>query len=91
MLELAKTSPDALKHLPDELDWDGLNRKWVADILCTFERAKLEKLIKDAVKACKEERLEEKNNLLVEMRPKFAQAFQNCISFSRKGDVLVLL
>ena len=26
MLELAKTSPNALKHLPDERDWDGLNR-----------------------------------------------------------------
>ena len=49
-----------------------------------------EKLIKDAVKARKE-RLEEMNNLLVEMRPEFAQAFQNCMSFSRKGDALVLL
>ena len=90
MLELVKMSPNALKHLPDERDWDGLNRKWVADILYTVERAKLEKLIKDAVKARKE-RLEEKNNLLVEMRPEFAQAFQNCMSFSRKGDALVLL
>jgi len=68
MLELAKTSPNALKHLPDERDWDGLNRKWVADIIYTIERAK------HAVKARKE-RLEEKNNLLVEMRPEFAQAF----------------
>ena len=85
-----QTSPNALRHLPDERDWDGLNRKWVADILYTVERAKLEKLIKDAVKARKE-RLEEKNNLLVEMRPEFAQAFQNCMSFSRKGDALVLL
>jgi len=74
MLELAKTFPNALKHLPDERDWDGLNRKWVADIIYTIERAKLEKIIKDAVKARKE-RLEEKNNLLVEMRPEFAQAF----------------
>jgi hypothetical protein len=90
MLELAKTSAAALRHLPDERDWDGLNRKWVADILYTVERAKFEKLIKDAVKARKE-RLEEKHNLLVEMRPEFAQAFQNCMSFSRKGDALVLL
>jgi hypothetical protein len=51
-----------------------LNRKWLADIIYTIERAKLEKIIKDAVKARKE-RLEEKNNLLVEMRPEFAQAF----------------
>ncbi len=35
-----------------------------ADILYTVERAKLKKLIKDAVKAHKE-RLEDKNNLLV--------------------------
>ena len=27
MLELTKTSPNALKHLPDERDWDGLNLK----------------------------------------------------------------
>ena len=87
MLELAKTSPNALKHLPDERDWDGLNRKWVADILYTVERAKLEKLIKDAVKV----RLEEKNKLLVEMRPEFTQAFQDCMSFTRKGHALVLL
>jgi hypothetical protein len=45
-----------------------------AGILYTIERAKLEKIIKDAVKALRE-RLEEKKNLLVEMRPEFAQAF----------------
>ncbi len=39
----------------------------------------------------RKERLEEKNNLLVEMGPEFAQAFQNCMNFSRKGDALVLL
>ena len=88
MLELAKTSPNALKQLPDERDLDGLNCKWVADILFTVERAKFEKIIKDAVKARKE-RLEEKNNLLVEMRPEFAQAFQNCMNFSRKSDSLI--
>ena len=81
MLELAKTSAAALRHLPDERDWDGLNRKWVADILYTVERAKFEKLIKDAVKARKE-RLEKKDNLNKEMQPEFAYALQNCMSFS---------
>jgi hypothetical protein len=83
MLDLAKKSPNALRHIPDERDWDGLNRKWLSDILFTVERAKFEKAIKDAVKARKE-RLEEKNNLLVDMRPEFAAAFNNCMSFSRK-------
>ena len=87
MLELTKTSVAALRHLPDERDWDDLNRKWVADILYTIERAKFEKVIKDAVKARKE-RLEEKHNLNVEMRPEFAQALQNCMSFSSNAFLI---
>ncbi|MFN9978735.1 MAG: hypothetical protein ACK53Y_02415 [bacterium] len=43
MLELARTSPNALRHLPDECDWDGLNRKWMVEILYFFERAKFER------------------------------------------------
>ena len=87
MLELAKMSVAALRHLPDEHDWDGLNRKWVEDILYTIERAKFEKVIKDAVKARKD-RLEEKHNLNVEMRPEFAQALQNCMSFSSNAFLI---
>jgi hypothetical protein len=83
MLELAKTSQVALRHIPDERDWDGLSRKWLGDILFTVEKAKFEKSIKDAVKARKD-RLELKNDMLVDMRPEFAQAFQNSMSFSRK-------
>jgi hypothetical protein len=71
MLTLAKASPNALKHIPDERDWDGLNRKWLSDILFTVEKVRFEKAIKDAVKARKE-RLEQKNDLLVDMRPEFA-------------------
>jgi hypothetical protein len=69
MLKLEKTSPNALKHLADERDWDGLNRKWVADILYTVERAKDEKIIKDAVKDRKE-RLEERTTWLWRCTPR---------------------
>ena len=75
MLELAKTSVAALRHFPVERDSDGHNCKWIEDILFTIERTKFEKMIKDAVKARKE-RLEEKHNLNVEMRPEFAQALK---------------
>ena len=87
MLDLAKTSATALRHLPDERDWDHMDRKWLADIIFSTERAKFEKIVKDAVKARKD-RLEDKNNLLVEMRPEFAAAFQNCMSFSRNSTEL---
>jgi hypothetical protein len=46
-------------------------------------QARFERIIKDAVKARKD-RLEEKHNLNVEMRPEFAQALQNCMNFSSK-------
>ena len=71
MLAVAKTNPNTLKHLPDERDWDSLNRKWLADIIYTVDKAKFEKMIKDAVKARKD-RLEDKHDLNVEMRPEFA-------------------
>jgi hypothetical protein len=79
MLGVAKTSINTLRHLPDERDWEGLNRKWLADIIFTVDRVKFEKMIKDAVKARKERLLEN-----VEMRPEFAHALQNCMSFTSK-------
>jgi hypothetical protein len=60
-----------------------MDRKWLSDILNTVDRAKFEKMIKDAAKERKT-RLEEKRNLVVEMRPEFAQAFQSCMNFSSK-------
>ncbi len=83
MLGVAKTSINTLWHLPDERDWEGLNHNWLADILFTVDRVKFKKMIKDTIKALKE-RLEENHNLNVEMRPEFAQALQNCLSFSSK-------
>ena len=73
-----------MKHLPDKRDWDHMDRKWLSDILNTVDRAKFEKMIKDAAKERKT-RLEEKRNLVVEMRPEFAQAFQSCMNFSSKS------
>jgi hypothetical protein len=83
MLAFAKPKQALMSHLPDERDWDGLSRKWLADIIYTVEKAKFEKTVKDAVKKRKE-RLEEKHNLNVEMRPEFAQALQSCMNFSSK-------
>ena len=40
MLVVAKTSINTLRHLPDERDSEGLNRKWLADILFTVDRVK---------------------------------------------------
>ncbi len=55
----------------------------MADVLYSVDRNKFEKMIRDAIKERKE-RLEEKRNLMIDMRPEFAAAFQNCMSFSSK-------
>ena len=87
MLEFAKGKQQVLRHLPDERDWDHMDRKWLSDILYTVDRANFDRMIKDAVKA-RRDRLEDKHNLNVSMRPEFAQAFQNCMSFSSKPNFL---
>jgi len=83
MLEFAKTKQGVLRHLPDERDWDHMDRKWLSDVLYTVEKVAFDRMIKDAIKERKE-RLEDRNNLNVSMRPEFVQAFQNCMSFSSK-------
>jgi hypothetical protein len=64
MLDLAKTSHRAMSHIPDERDWEHMDRKWLADVLYTVEKGKFETAIKNAVKARKE-RIEEKQHLNV--------------------------
>ena len=76
-----------MRHLPDERDWDHMDRKWLTDILYTVDKSNFEKMVKAAVKA-RQERLEDKNNLNVSMRPEFAQAFENCMNFSCKNYIL---
>jgi hypothetical protein len=83
MLEMSKAAPNVLKHIPDERDWEHMDRKWLSDMIYTLEKVRFERAIKEAVKQRKE-RLEEKRNLTVEMRPEFAQAFQSCMNFSSK-------
>ena len=60
-----------------------MDLKWLSNILNTVDMANFEEMIKDAAKERKT-RLEEKRNLVVEMRPEFPQAFQSCMNFSSK-------
>jgi hypothetical protein len=83
MLDFAREKPAVLRHLPDERDWDHIDRKWLTDVLFTIEKANFDRMVKAAVKS-RRERLEDKHNLNVSMRPEFAQAFQSCMNFSSK-------
>jgi hypothetical protein len=36
-LSYARGKPLLLKHLPDEKDWLGLDKKWVCDVMFTLD------------------------------------------------------
>ena len=59
-----------MKFLPDKRDWDHMDRKWLSDVMNTVDRQRFEKMVKDAAREMKA-RLEDKRNLVVEMRPEF--------------------
>ena len=83
MLDFARAKQSILRHLPDERDWDHMDRKWLSDVVYTVEKAGFDKMIKEAV-AARKERLEDKHNLNFAMRPEFVQAFQSCMNYSSK-------
>lgn len=59
-----------LRLLPDERDWDHIDKKWVCDVLYTRDPVGIENLIARAIKSRKE-RLENSQNMIVEMKPEF--------------------
>jgi hypothetical protein len=76
-----KARPNLAKYFPDERDWLTLDRKWICDVLFSLDEPGIDKMIKDA-KANRKFKLEEHQDLIVEMRPEFAVALKNCQSFS---------
>jgi hypothetical protein len=83
ILEFARGKASILKHLPDERDWVHIDRKWVCDVVYTLDKNAFQTMITDAMKKRKD-RLEESQNLIVQMRPEFAQALNSCLNFSSK-------
>jgi hypothetical protein len=71
ILEFARKNAQIVKHLPDERDWVHIDRKWVCDVVYTLDKNNFSGLITSAMKKRKE-RLEQSQNLLVDMRPEFA-------------------
>jgi hypothetical protein len=84
-----KTKANLRKYFPDERDWLTLDKKWICDVLFTLDEAGIEKMVKDA-KAGRKIKLEDHQDLIVEMRPEFATALKNCQSFSSKSFCLLI-
>ena len=76
-----------MKFLPDEKDWNHLDKKWVCDVLYTKDTQAIQDMINNAM-STRKKKLEKNQNLLVEMRPEFAEALKRCDSFSSKLSAL---
>ena len=48
LLAFAKRDPDLVSYLPDEQDWEHLDKQWIADVLYTKDKDGVEELIEKA-------------------------------------------
>ena len=89
-LEYARKHPRLLEYLPDERDWVHLDKHWLCDVLYTLDEKGINDMIHTA-EIIRKKHLEKSKNLLVDMKPEFADALKNCISFSCKYRVNTIL
>lgn len=85
ILDYSKKSGLGQKYLPEEKDWNHVDRKWLCDVMYTSDDNRFQVFIDKAL-FNRKEKLEKSQNLLVEMRPEFVEALEHCMSFSSKCD-----
>ncbi len=66
-----------MKYLPDERDWEHLDKHWVSDLMYSLDQEGMTAMIHDAM-AKRKDKLEKSRDLLVSLRPEFAQALLSC-------------
>jgi hypothetical protein len=88
-LDHAKTKPLIMKYLPDEGDWEHLDKRWVCDVLMTLDTAGVQTMI-EVAKQNRKEKIEKSQDLLVHMRPEFEEALKNTLNFKSKPFVFYL-
>ena len=86
-MEYARKKDSVKKYLPDEKDWIHLDRQWLGDVLYTVETKDVTELINKAKKQRKD-KVEEKEHELVDMKPEFNKAFEQCMNFSSTLTIL---
>ena len=76
---------DFLKFLPDPRDWVHMDKKWICDLLYTLDPGGIQQMINDSMETRKV-KVELSRHLNINMRPEFARALDECLSFSSKSN-----
>ena len=53
-IKFARQSPERLKYLPNDQDWNHVDKKWLCDILYTVDADAFTELVNKAVRHRKE-------------------------------------
>ncbi|KEJ82644.1 hypothetical protein OXYTRIMIC_300 [Oxytricha trifallax] len=85
-LGYAQQKHSLLKFLPDQCDWLHLDKKWICDILMSLDNDGINSIIYEA-KQKRRERLDQTQNLIVNMIPEFAQALSESLNYSGNNSI----
>ena len=72
-----------MKFFPDERHWNHLDRKWITDVVNTMDLQGTNTMIANAMKKRKD-KVEHSQDLLIDLKPEFAEALKKCLNFSSK-------
>ena len=64
-------------------DWLHLDKKWITDLLLTIDTKGIQEMI-DRAMTVRKQKIEPKQDSLVDVRPEFAAALNTTLSFSSK-------
>jgi hypothetical protein len=87
-LDYATQRQELQRYLPDQDQWVQLDKHWICDVLYTLDTENVQGLI-DQVQAERTQKLEAKRDLNVPIRPEFAEALNQTLTFSSKYQLLI--
>ena len=83
ILAEGRRSPEVNNYLPDEKDLHRLPRQWLANVIYTLVGEEFQNWVTECIRN-RNDHIAEKQNLIVELDPVIAAAFNNSLNISSK-------
>ena len=80
-LDYASKKKSLLSYLPEQRDWLHLDKHWICDVLYTLDEAGIQDMI-DQAEHLRREKLIEKRDLTIALKPEFLEALNHSEVFS---------
>lgn len=83
ILAEGRRNPEVSNYLPDEKDLHRLPRQWLANVIYTLVGEEFQNWVTECIRN-RNDHIAEKQNLIVELDPVIAAAFNNSLNISSK-------